>query len=410
MKSFEQMLNDYAKMCVEIGINIKENQPLVISAPIDGARFVRMVAKHAYEKGASNVHINWSDDTLTRLKYDYAPLEVFENFPKWKKDMMLEFAEQKAGFLSIYSEDPELLKGVDSKKINTNNRISSENMKEFRNYTMNDINPWCVVSIPTIGWAKKVFPNDKEDIAIEKLWNLIFQATRMDLENPVLEWKKHIKNLQKRVKFLNDSNLKKLIYKSSNGTNLEVELPKNHIWAGGGSYDSTGTYFVANMPTEEVFTMPKRNGVNGIVYSTMPLNYSGNLIENFKLEFKDGKIVGFDAEKNKDVLEELLNMDEGSRYLGEVALVPDDSPISNLNTVFYNTLFDENASCHFAFGKAYPTNIKNGDKMSKEELTINGVNDSIIHEDFMVGSEDLNIIGIKDNGEELLIFKDGNWA
>ena len=232
----------------------------------------------------------------------------------------------------------------------------------------------------------------------------------MDLENPVLEWKKHIKNLQKRVKFLNDSNFKKLIYKSSNGTNLEVELPKNHIWAGGGSYDSTGTYFVANMPTEEVFTMPKRNGVNGIVYSTMPLNYSGNLIENFKLEFKDGKIVQFDAEKNKDILEELLNMDEGSRYLGEVALVPDDSPISNLNTVFYNTLFDENASCHFAFGKAYPTNIKNGDKMSKEELTINGVNDSIIHEDFMVGSEDLNIIGIKDNGEELLIFKDGNWA
>ena len=410
MKSFDQMLSDYAKMCVEIGINIQKNQPLVISAPIEGAKFVRMVAKHAYEKGASNVHINWTDDYLTRLKYDYAPLEVFENFPKWKKDMMIDFAEQKAGFLSIYSEDPELLKGVDSKKINTNNRVSSENMKEFRNYTMNDINPWCVVSIPTEGWAKKVFPNDKKDDATNKLWHLIFEATSMNLEKPVLEWQNHIETLQERVDFLNGSNFSKLIYKSSNGTNLEVELPKNHIWAGGGSYDASGTYFVANMPTEEVFTMPKKDGVNGVVYSTMPLNYSGNLIENFKLRFKDGEIIDFDAEKNKHILEELLNMDEGSKYLGEVALVPYDSPISNLKTIFYNTLFDENASCHFAFGKAYPTNIKDGEKMTKDELLKNGVNDSIIHEDFMVGSKDLNITGVKDNGEEVEIFKNGNWA
>lgn len=410
MKKFEDMLDDYAKLCVEVGINIQNNQPLVISAPIDGANFVRLVAKHAYNNGAKNVHINWTDDYLTKLKYDHAPMEVFETFPMWRKDMMMGFAEDGAGFLSIYSEDPELLKGVDSEKIATNNRVSSSNMKDFRKFTMNDINPWCVVSIPTLGWAKKVYPKLSDDDAMHALWEKIFLATRMDLDNPVQAWKDHIRLLEDKVNFLNESNFKKLIYTSSNGTNLEVELPKDHIWAGGGSYDSKKTFFVANMPTEEVFTMPLKTGVNGIVYSTMPLNYAGNLIEDFNLTFEDGKIVDFDAKKNKDVLETLLNMDVGSRYLGEVALVPHDSPISNLNLTFFNTLFDENASCHFAFGKAYPTNIKDGENMSEDELALNGVNDSMIHEDFMVGSSDLNIIGVTQDNKNIKIFENGNWA
>lgn len=410
MKDFNTMLDEYAKLIVEVGINIQEGQPLVINAPVDGKEYVRLLAKYAYKNGAKEVHINWSDDYLSRQKYENSPLELFETFPEWRKDMLMSFAEDGAGFISIYSEDPELFKDIDTEKISTANKISSEALSEFRKFTMNDINPWCVMSIPTKGWAMKVFPDLSEDEAMEKLWEKIFFATRMDLENPVERWKEHVATIKEKVKFLNKANFKKLIYKSSKGTNLEVELPKGHIWAGGGSTDSKNTTFVANMPTEEVYTMPHKDGVNGVIYSTMPLNYSGNLIDEFKLTFKDGKVVDFEAKENEDVLKDLLDMDEGAKHLGEVALVPHDSPISNLNLIFYNTLFDENASCHFAFGQAYPTNLKNGENMTKEELADHGVNDSITHVDFMVGSKDLDIIGIKQDGEEVQVFKDGNWA
>lgn len=410
MKSFESMLSDYAELTIKVGINIKEGQPLVINSPIEGIDFVRLLSKYAYDNGASDVHINWSDDYLTRLKFENSPISVFENFPTWKKDMMLDYAKKGAGFISIHSTDPELLKGIDKNKIIINNKVSSENLKDFRNYTMNDLIPWCVVSIPTSGWAKKVFPDlDKED-AINKLWEKIFYITRTDKENPIDIWNEHVNNLKEKVDFLNKTNFKKLVYTSSNGTNLEVELPKGHIWAGGGSYDVKKNYFVANIPTEEVYTMPLKTGVNGVVYSTKPLNYSGNLIDKFKLVFKDGKVIDFSAEVGEDSLKELLNLDEGSSYLGEVALVPNNSPISNLDIIFYNTLFDENASCHFALGKAYPTNIKNGENMSDEDLELSGVNNSITHVDFMVGSKDLNILGITNEKEEIQIFKDGNWA
>ncbi|WP_246566715.1 aminopeptidase [Tissierella simiarum] len=404
------MLEEYAKLCVKVGINLQPGQPLVINAPIEGADFVRLVAKQAYEAGAKQVHVNWNDETLTKLKYENSPMEVFENFPKWYADGLEEFAKDGAGYLSIYSEDPELLKEIDPKKIAANNKSSSMALKEFRKYTMNNINSWCVVSIPTKGWAKKVFPNVSEEEAMEKLWDAIFKATRMDLEDPVKAWEEHIKNTEEKVKFLNEKSFKKLYYKSSNGTDLEVELPEGHIWAGGGDYNSKNTFFVANMPTEEVFTMPLKTGVNGIVYSTKPLNYGGNLINNFKLTFKNGKVVDFEAEEGYEVLKDLLDIDEGAKYLGEVALVPFDSPISNSNIIFLNTLFDENASCHFAFGKAYPTNIKGGENMSDEELEKHGVNNSLTHVDFMVGSKDMNIVGETKDGQKVQIFENGNWA
>ncbi|MBU5439703.1 aminopeptidase [Tissierella sp. MSJ-40] len=410
MKSFDLMLEEYAKLCVKVGINLQPGQPLVINAPIEGADFVRLVAKQAYEAGAKQVHVNWNDETLTKLKYENSPMEVFENFPKWYADGLEEFAKDGAGYLSIYSEDPELLKEIDPKKIAANNKSSSMALKEFRKYTMNNINSWCVVSIPTKGWAKKVFPNVSEEEAMEKLWDAIFKATRMDLEDPVKAWEEHIKNTEEKVKFLNEKSFKKLYYKSSNGTDLEVELPEGHIWAGGGDYNSKNTFFVANMPTEEVFTMPLKTGVNGIVYSTKPLNYGGNLINNFKLTFKNGKVVDFEAEEGYEVLKDLLDIDEGAKYLGEVALVPFDSPISNSNIIFLNTLFDENASCHFAFGKAYPTNIKGGENMSDEELEKHGVNNSLTHVDFMVGSKDMNIVGETKDGQKVQIFENGNWA
>lgn len=410
MKDFESMLNEYAKLCVKVGINIQPGQPLVISAPIEGTPFVRLIAKNAYELGASEVHVNWNDEVLTKLKYENAPMEVFENFPIWYADGMEEFAKKGAGFLSISAQDPELLKEIDPKKIAANNKSSSIALKEFRKYTMNDINAWCVVSIPTKSWAKRVFPDVSNEEAVEKLWNAIFSATRMNLENPVKSWEEHMSNLTAKVDYLNNKVLKTLHYTSSNGTDLMVELPNNHIWAGGGAVNSKGTYFAPNMPTEEVFTMPLKTGVNGVVYSTKPLNYGGKLIDEFNLTFKDGKVVDFDAKVGKEVLADLLDIDEGAKYLGEVALVPFDSPISNSNIIFMNTLFDENASCHFAFGKAYPTNIKDGENMTDEELETHGVNNSLTHVDFMIGSPDMSIAGETVNGEKIQIFENGNWA
>lgn len=410
MSNFNEKLDKYARLCVEVGINIQKNQPLVINAPVEGAEFVRLVAKHAYELGAKQVHVNWNDEVLTRLRYENAPMEVFENFPKWYADGLEEFAEDGAGFLSIYSQDPELLKGIDPKKIAAYNKSSSMALKEFRKYTMNDINAWCVVSIPTKGWAKRVFPELSDEEAMEKLWDAIFKATRMDLDDPVKAWQEHLDNLAKKVEYLNEMKFKKLYYKSSNGTDLEVELPEGHIWAGGGGKNSKGVYFVANMPTEEVFTMPLKTGINGVVYSTKPLHYGGNLINDFKLTFKDGRVVDFEAKEGYEVLKDLLGLDEGAKYLGEVALVPYDSPISKSNIIFLNTLFDENASCHFALGKAYPTNIEGGENMTDEELEKAGVNDSLTHVDFMVGSEDLSIVGETHDGKRVQIFENGNWA
>ena len=410
MKDFNKMLDEYARLCVEVGINLQKGQPLVISSPVEGAEFVRLVAKHAYELGAKEVHVNWNDEALAKMKYENAPMEVFETFPKWFADGMEEYAEDGAGFLSISARDPQLLKGIDPKKIAASNKSSSIAMKGFMKYTMNDLNAWCVVSIPTQGWANRVFPDVSDEEAMEKLWEAIFMATRMDSEDPIKAWEEHLKNLEEKVNFLNKKAFKKLYYKSSNGTDLEVELPEGHIWAGGGGRNSKDVFFVANMPTEEVFTMPLKTGVNGVVHSTKPLNYGGNLIDNFKLTFENGKVIDFEAEEGYEVLKDLLSLDEGAKHLGEVALVPYDSPISNSNIIFLNTLFDENASCHFAFGKAYPTNIKGGENMTDEELEKAGVNDSLTHVDFMVGSKDLSIIGETKDGEKVQIFENGNWA
>lgn len=410
MKNFNKKLNDYAKLAVKVGINLQEGQPLVISAPVEGADFVRLVAKQAYSAGATDVFINWSDDALTRMKYENAPLEVFENFPKWKADAMEDYAQQGAGFLSIYAQDPELLKGIDTEKIVANNKASAIATKTYRDYLMNDKNSWCVISIPATGWAKKIFPDASNAQAIEMLWDKIFSATRVDRDDPIAAWEEHLTGIKKSVDYLNEKSFQSLHLTASNGTDLKVQLPKGHIWSGGYGKNEKDTKFVANIPTEEVYTMPHRTGVDGIVYNTKPFIYGGNLIDDFKIEFKDGKVVDYDATVGKEYLKEMLDMDEGANFLGEVALVPHSSPISQSNTVFFNTLFDENASCHLAFGKAYPTSIQDGPNMDEDQLKEAGVNDSLIHEDFMIGSSDLSIIGTTEDGEEIQVFKDGEWA
>lgn len=410
MTNIEKNMEKLADLVVKKGVNVQKGQPVLLRCPVERADFARLVAKKAYERGAVEVVMQWSDDPLTLMKYENAPVEHFEEVPDWMVQRTKYYMEKGACVISIAATDPELLKDVDPKKIATWSKAFSAANKENMKYTMNDLNSWCVVSVPTVGWAKRVFPDVSEDEAMEKLWNAIFYTTRTDQDDPVAAWDEHIGIMDSHAAVLNEKQYKKLHYKNSLGTDLEVELPENHIWISGGSKNAKGDVFIANMPTEEVFTLPKRTGVNGKLYSTKPLNMSGNLVAEMVFTFENGKVVDYDAKVGKQHLTDLFDVDENARYLGEVALVPYDSPISNSGLLFYNTLFDENASCHFAFGKAYPTCIKGGVDLSDEELLEVGVNDSLIHEDFMVGSKDLEITGELPNGEVEYIFKDGNWA
>ncbi len=406
---FKKNLMKYAQLLVKNGINIQKNQTLVVNAPIEAADFVKVIAEVAYKTGAKNVHVEYRDEKLSLIKLLNAPDEAFDEAPQWKADGFEQMAKEDAAFLSITGSDPQLLKDADPSKVARANKANSLAMAKFRRYTMNSDVSWCVAAVPSEKWAEKVFPFVDENQAVIKLWDKIFMANRVYSENPVKAWEDHIKVLNEKMDFLNKMQFKSLNYKSPI-TDLTVELPKGHIWAGGGEDTTKGVYFIANMPTEEVFTLPLKTGVNGYVGSTLPLNYSGNTIEDFVLTFKDGKVVDMKAEKGYDTLKKLIETDEGSAYLGEVALVPYDSPVSNSKTIFLNTLFDENASCHFALGAAYPKSIQSGDKMTDEELEGIGVNTSLSHVDFMVGSSDMDITAYTHDDKEYPIFKNGNWA
>lgn len=409
VSSFEQNLNKYAKLAVQVGVNVQPGQTLVVNAPLAAAEFVRKIAQEAYNVGAKNVHVEWNDEELTLIKYLNAPDEAFTEYPMWKAQGFEEMAANGAAFLSIYSPNPDLLKDVDAGRIATANKTAALAMKKYRSYAMADKVCWSLVSIPTPAWSKKIFPELSVEEAIDKLWETIFSVTRVVQEDPIQAWKEHNAKLQSMVSLLNQKQYKQLILEAP-GTNLSVDLPENHIWAGGGAVSEQGTPFNPNIPTEEVFTMPHKDGINGTVRSTKPLNYGGKLIENFSLTFENGKVVDFTAEKEYETLKRLLDTDEGARSLGEIALVPHQSPISESGLIFFNTLFDENASVHIALGEAYPTNIQGGASMSEEELQARGVNRSLVHEDFMIGSAEMNIDGVTQDGQREPIFRNGNWA
>lgn len=405
----QRSLEKYAELVLKTGVNLQPDQALMMNATIEGADFAKIVARKAYELGAKDVHINWTDDELTLLKYENAPDEVIGTFPEWRVKLHDMYAEDGAAVLSIRSTDPDLLSNIDPKRVAMANKAAGEAMVNFRKYTMNDKISWSIISIPSGKWAQKIFPDKMEEDAVQSLWDAILKIVRVDQDDPVAAWEKHNQTLKEKREELNRKNYKKLIFKAP-GTNLEIELPEGHIWKGGSAVTETGITFNPNMPTEEVFTMPHKYGVNGTVASTMPLNYGGSVIDRFSLTFKDGKVVDFQAEQGEEVLKHLLDSDEGARRLGEVALVPDESPVSKSGLVFYNTLFDENASCHIALGKAYPTNIENGSAMSEQELDQHGVNDSLIHVDFMIGSDQLDIDGVKQDGTTEPIFRNGTWV
>ncbi|MFZ5351986.1 MAG: aminopeptidase [Bacillota bacterium] len=404
------LLEKYARLLVKIGVCLQENQTLVISSPLECAFFARIIAETAYKEGAKDVVMNWNDQPSTRIKLLYAPESTLEVVPNWRKEFYISLAREGAAFISIAADDPDLMSDVDPARMSLMYKNLGLALKEYRERMMCNRNKWCVASVPTEKWAQKVFPDDTLETAMNKLWNAILNTVRVDKDDPVSEWKKHITNLKKSLDFLNTYNFKHIHMKNSIGTDVTIELPEKHLWTGGSDLTPEGVEFVANMPTEEVFTMPKKTGVNGRVVSSMPLNYNGSLIENFSLTFKDGKVVEYTAEKGKEFLKEMISIDEGASYLGEIALVPVDSPISNMGILFYNTLFDENASSHVAIGNAYPTNIKGGENMSREELDELGANYSLTHIDFMIGTDDMTVTGMTHDGVEVAIMKDGNFV
>lgn len=405
----EQLREKYAALILQKGVNVQKGQPVFITAPIEGADFVRCVVRKAYELGAKNVHVKWEDDELTLLKYTYAPDEVLRQFPEWAVRERESFAEDGACFISIYASNPDLLKGIPPERIALAQKAANQALTKFREYIMNDKVTWTVVSIPTVAWAQKIFPKLTATEAVERLWRTIFTIVRVDQANPLNVWDDHNATLKNMREKLNEKQYKKLIF-TAPGTNLEVGLPNGHIWHGGAAVSAQGVVFNPNMPTEEVFTMPHKYEVNGTVTSTKPLHYGGNVIDEFTLTFKDGAVVDFSAKQGEAILKHLLKTDEGAKRLGEVALVPHESPISQSGLVFYNTLFDENASCHLALGKAYPTNIAGGPEMDQAALDAHGVNDSMIHVDFMIGSQEMNIDGVKEDGTKEAIFRNGTWT
>lgn len=409
MNDFQRNLEKYAELAVKVGVNIQKGQTLVVYAALDAAELVRLVVKKAFETGAHDVVVNWNDDTVSRTKYELAADEVFTEYPVWLAFEREEMVEKGAAFMSIMSSSPDLLKGVNPERISNFQKAAGKALMKYRQAVQSDKVSWCVIAAASPAWAAKVFPDAPEENQVELLWEAIFKATRVDSENPVEAWKNHDNTLHEKVEYLNEKRYEKLHYKAP-GTDLTIKLPKTHIWVGAGSVNENGFEFMANMPTEEVFTVPLKTGVNGTVASTKPLSYGGNIIDNFSITFENGKIVDFKAEEGEDILKRLIETDEGSHYLGEVALVPVDSPISKSNVLFFNTLFDENASNHLAIGSAYAFCIEGGKKMSTDEQKENGLNQSLTHVDFMIGSEKMDIDGITADGTREPVFRNGNWA
>jgi aminopeptidase len=405
-----EMMDKYAELLIKTGVNIQQGQTLVLSCPLECSDFAHLLQVQAYKAGAREVVMRWIDDQSTRITFDLAPEEIFDEYPAWGKVFFNDYAARGAAFLSIMADDPDIMKGVDPSRISRQAKARGTALEAYRSAQMSNKHTWCVASVPTKAWALKVFPAMTESQAIEALWQAIFKSVRADQADPVASWRRHQEALDVRIKFLNETQFAALRYRNTLGTDLLVKLPENHIWFGGGDECAKGYMFMANMPTEEIFTAPHRHGANGRLVSSLPLNHHGNLVEDFWFSFRDGVVVDYGARQGLPTLRELLDTDEGSRMLGEVALVPHDSPISNQGILFYNTLFDENASCHFALGKAYPTCVKDGTDMDKNQLAAAGINDSLIHVDFMVGSADLTITGIRKDGSELPVFINGNFA
>lgn len=405
------LLRKYASLAVNIGVAVKEDQLLVINGQVRDYKFVQMCVQEAYKAKAKKVIVNWNSSELTHLDMLNCSKETLCDIPQYLYDARKYAQDNGCCFLSIVSDIPGLLADVDSEKMKAYQRARSKKFADLMRYSMTNQGQWCVIALPNEAWAKKVFPDLNEEEAVEKMWEEILKAVKVnENDDPIDLWKEHDAKLKKHCEILNNYNFKKLHFTNSLGTDLYVGLVENHLWVGGSSETVDGTVFEPNMPTEEVFCMPDKLVTSGVVYASKPLSYGGKLIDKFSLRFENGKVVQHHAEIGEEVLTGLLDSDEGSRYLGEVALISYDSPISLSNILYYETLFDENASCHLALGQSYAENVKGGTLMEEEQLNKLGANSSTIHVDFMFGTRDLNVTGIKEDGEEIVVFKEGNFV
>ena len=402
-------LQRYAKLLAKTGLNIKKGQTVFIEAGLDQPDFVTMVVEECYKAGASEVYVDWSHQPVGKLNSNYRSLESLSEMKPWIKSKWEFKAKNYSCRLFIESEDPDGMSGVDQEKMSKARVALFPQVKPFRQALENK-HQWCIAAVPGKAWAKKVFPHLSESKAVEEMWKVILHTARADGRSPIKAWKDHNADLAARCKYLNALGLKYLEYKSANGTDFKVELLEDGIFTGGNEKTLQGRVFNPNIPTEEVFTTPKAGAAEGIVYSTKPLSYMGELIENFSLRFEGGKVVEAKAEKGEALLKHMVSMDEGAGKLGECALIPYDSPINQSGVLFYNTLFDENASCHLALGHGFNECLKGFEKLTDEECKARGINDSMIHVDFMIGSRDMSIVGITKTGERVQIFENGNWA
>ncbi|HDP6356380.1 TPA: aminopeptidase [Staphylococcus aureus] len=412
LTNYKEKLQQYAELLVKVGMNVQPKQPVFIRSSVETLELTHLIVEEAYHCGASDVRVVYSDPTLKRLKFENESVEHFANheLKSYDVEARMDYVKRGAANLALISEDPDLMDGIDSQKLQAFQQQNARAFKGYMESVQKNQFPWVVAAFPSKAWAKRVYPELSVEEAYIKFIDEVFDIVRIDGNDPVENWRQHIANLSVYAQKLQQKNYHTLHYVSE-GTDLTVGLAKNHIWEDATSYvNGKEQAFIANIPTEEVFTAPDRNRVDGYVTNKLPLSYNGTIIDQFKLMFKDGEIIDFSAEKGEAVLKDLINTDEGSRRLGEVALVPDDSPISNRNTIFYNTLFDENAACHLAIGSAYAFNIQGGTEMTVEEKIASGLNDSNVHVDFMIGSSDLTIYGIFEDGSKELVFENGNWA
>lgn len=409
----EGRLRAYARLIVEAGCALRPGQELFVRADINAASFVRMIVREAYDLGARHVTVRFNDEIIDRMHFDHCGLDVFEEFPAWAAELNNSMARGGAAVLSIVSDDPEGNNGIDARKLVARAQASHAACKEF--YDALDFGRcvWCIAGAASPSWARKVFPGQAESEAVDALWNAILATVRVTSENAadaVANWNAHRESFAQRCAWLNSQHFDALRYENAHGTNLTVGLPERHVWNGGGDTTVDGVQFFPNMPTEEIFTTPDRMRAEGTVVSAMPLAHNGALIENFSVTFEGGRAVAVSAECGQDVLQSIVDTDENSCRLGEVALVPLESPIRQSGVLFFNTLYDENASCHLALGTGFPDCYEGGFDMTDEELLAGGVNKSATHVDFMIGTEDLHITGIKENGEEVPVFVNGTWA
>ena len=403
-------LERYADLAIRVGLNLQPGQRLVIRSPIEAAELTRALAACAYDAGCPYVDVLYDDDELDLVRFRHAPADSFKEFPAWRVRAMLERAEQGAAFLTVAGGNPDLLKDQDPERVATAMRSASEQMQPFRRDYISTMRvSWCVIAAAVAPWAARVFPEKPAHEQVDRLWDAIFQACRVDRPDPREEWRRHIGALEARREHLNARAYTALRY-AAPGTDLTVGLPDGHVWKGAVDRNAQGTPFVPNIPTEEVFTMPHSRRVDGTVSATKPLNYGGRLIEDFSLTFEQGRVVGVRAGSGAEVMEKLIATDEGAARLGEVALVPHRSPISSLGRLFYHTLFDENASSHVALGQAYAVCLSGGEELSEQQLDDAGANSSATHVDFMIGSDRMDIDGVLADGSAEPVMRGGEWA